>query len=388
MAAILLCAGAGAVSSAASSSPGVTVARGFTVTVIANVPHARELAVTPGGDLIVGTLGTSVYIVPHAQGNAATPRVFWEHPSSDRGGDAPNAGVTLYGRALYVGSNTGVWRLEYRPGATVAGRAARIASVRTGPIAPHSDGDVHSTTSVAVARGRLYVSVGSSCNACVEVDPTRAAVLSFPLGGGRYAVRARRIRNAIALAVDPSSGDLWLAGAGQDGLPFGHPYEFADDLSAHAGVADYGWPECEENHVAYTRGAQCARTVVPLVELPAYSTVIGATFYAANARGRYVFPARYRGGLFLAAHGSWHRSASGAYAAVPQVVFVAMRGDRPARPVNWNDPGTQWTPFLSGFQYGGVGRRGRPTGIAVGTDGSLFVADDLTGDIYRIRPSH
>lgn len=356
------------------------------MTVVANVPRARELAVAPNGDLFVGTLGTDVYIVPHAGGNAGTPRVFWQHPASDRGGDAPNAGVALNGRTLYVGGNTSVWMLAYRPGASAAAGATRIAGVRTGSVAPHSDGDVHDTTTLAVTQGALYVSVGSSCNACVEVDPTRAVVLRFPLRGGRYSVRARRIRNAIALAVDPSSGQLWVAGAGQDDLPFGHPYEFADDLSARPGAADYGWPDCEENHVAYVHGASCAATVAPLVELPAYSTIIGATFYPANETGRYAFPARYRGGLFLAAHGSWHRTSAGGYASEPQVAFVPMHGDRPARPVDWSNPRTQWSTFLGGFQYGGTNRRGRPTGIAVGPDGSLYVADDMTGNIYRIRP--
>jgi len=59
----------------------------------------------------------------------------------------------------------------------------------------------------------------------------------------------------------------------------GHPYEFFDGVTTHAGVADYGWPECEEDHNPFNSGADCSSTVAPLVEFPAYSTLIGAAFY-------------------------------------------------------------------------------------------------------------
>ncbi len=371
---------------------GLTLPRGFTGSVIARVAGARELAIAPDGDLFVGTSGSRIYIVPHADdaGAAGTPQVFWTHPSTDNGGDAPNAGVALSLQtcSLYVGSNTGVWMLSYAPGAKTATAARRIAAVRTGPVAPNSDGDVHRTTSVAVTQGSLFVSVGSSCNACMEVDPTRAVVLRFPVAGGTYTTKAKRIRNAIALAVDPATGHLWVAGAGQDDLPFGHPYEFADDLSAHVGTADYGWPDCEEKHTPYVRGARCEGTIAPIVELPAYSTIIGAAFYPAGQAGAHAFPSRFRGDLFLAAHGSWHVTpGTSQYAAPPQVVSVRMNGDKPATPVNWSDPAAQWRTFFGGFQQGGRSRIGRPTGILVGPTGSLFVADDQTGAIYRIRPA-
>jgi glucose/arabinose dehydrogenase len=64
-----------------------------------------------------------------------------------------------------------------------------------------------------------------------------------------------------------------------------------------------------------------------------------------------------------------------------------MRGDRPRRAVDWGDPTAQWSPFVGGFQVPGYGRIGRPSGVAVGAQGSLFVADDLAGVIYRIRPA-
>ena len=177
-----------------------------------------------------------------------------------------------------------------------------------------------------------------------------------------------------------------MGDAGQDNLEFGHPYEFVDDLSAHAVEADYGWPLCEENRRVYWPGADCSKTVVPLVAFPAYSTIVGAAFYPEHETGAYAFPAAYRGGLFVAAHGSWHRTADGCNAAPPRVAFVPMRGDRPIKPVDWENPTAQWSDFVTGFQNGCTSRGGRPTGLAIGAKGSLFVADDTAGAIYRVRP--
>jgi glucose/arabinose dehydrogenase len=362
----------------------------FQIETIARIDGARELAALPNGDLLVGTAGSDVYIVPIAEGGAQTPSVFASFA------DSRAAGVTYAAaqHAVYVSTMHHVWVIPYHGESSAAG-VRRIADVRSGPVAPGTDGDVHTTTSVAFSAGRLYVSAGSSCNAsmidgrpCVEVDPTRAAVSVMSPDGSGLAQRAKRIRNAIALTVNPQTGAVWVGDAGQDDLQFGHPYEFLDDLSAHPGIADYGWPECEENHHAYVQGVECAQTVIPLVELPAYSTIIGATFYPLHQPGAYAFPLAYRGGLFVSAHGSWHRDERGCDAAPARVVFVPMSGDRPVHTVDWTNPSVQWSDFVTGFQASCTERAGRPTGLAVGSKGSLFIADDDAGVIYRVRPKH
>jgi glucose/arabinose dehydrogenase len=233
----------------------------------------------------------------------------------------------------------------------------------------------------------LYASVGSSCNACVESDPTRARIFRMGPNGENLTPIAARIRNALALAINPATGTLWAGVAGQDSLPQGHPYEYFDPVTLHAPIADYGWPVCEENRHAYTAGADCSNTIVPAVEFPAYSTLIGAAFYPAHPSGPYAFPALFRGGAFVAAHGSWHTDAAGIRIVGPHVAFVALSGDTPAKAVSWTDPSAQWNEFFSGFQDATGNRIGTPVGIAVGPNGSLFIADDSAGKIYRIRPS-
>lgn len=381
LAALALAATAGGASGALPALPRVSA--GFTIERIATVPQARELAFTPSGDLFVGTYGPNVYIVPNADaaGPPAQPSVFASFA------DPPAAGVAVRANDLYVGTQFAIRRLPYRPGDRhAAGAAVEVHAVRTSEI----DRD-HETTSLTFARGTLYAAVGSSCNACdPELDATRATV--DRVEAGNLVPVAIRIRNAIALATDPATGSVWAGVAGEDDLPLGHPYEIFDPVTLHRGVANYGWPYCYENRkpnpVARWSGRDCSATVLPRVVFPAYETPIGAVFYPSRPTGRYAFPAPFRGGAFVTLHGSWHGPAQGLPGFVaPQVVFVPMRADVPVVPVDWSNPRAQWQTFVTGYQRGATAVRiGRPTGIAVGPQGDLFIADDLSGAIYRVRP--
>ena len=361
-----------------STPAGLHVPSGLRIETIANVAAARELMFLPTGDLLVGTLGNTVAIVPNADaaGSAGAAQTFATLP------DSPAAGVAFSSTAcaIYVGTQFGVYRINYKPGdLTASSPPQRIASVRTG------GGGGHVTTSVATIGNTVYASVGSSCNACVENDPTRASIQQMALDGSAMSARATHIRNSIGLAVNPTTGVLWVGDAGQDDLAFGHPYEFIDPLGTRAGVPNYGWPSCEENHQSYGSGADCSGETVPLVEFPAYQTIIGVAIVPANDGGAFALPVPYRGGVIVAMHGSWHAS-GGIPVAPPRVAFVPLASDAPATAVNWNDPTTQWHDFITGFQTASGSRIGRPTGIAIGPQGDLFVADDQTGNIYRIRP--
>jgi len=363
-----------------------TLAAGFYGNKIAAVPGARELAPLPNGDLLVGTGGTSIFIVPNADalGLTGAAHVFVTLP------EGPAESVTYAPNgSLYAATNTTIWHIPYSTGAQTASNPVAIARVRTGSIAPNSDGDVHRSTSVAATATTLYAGVGSSCNACVEVDPTRATVQRMGLDGSGMTTLATRSRNPIALAINPATGSLWIGGAGQDNLPFGHPYEYFDSPTLRgASNVDYGWPQCEENHRAYNAlhvnpPPNCANTVQPAIEFPAYATLIGAAFYPATQSGTHSFPSNYRGGAFVAAHGSWHCCP----ATAPRVFYVPMGGDTPATAVNWNDPTTQSLQFLSGLgSTSSASYIARPTGVAVGAQGSLFIGDDQNGAVYRIRP--
>jgi glucose/arabinose dehydrogenase len=400
---------------AAPISPALVLPGGFYGEIIAaGLSAPRQLVALPNGDLLAGSNDKSniVYIVPNAdaKGAAGTPHVFVTVPN----GAAQGVAMDPSHANLYVATNQSVWRIPYHAGdaAEPTSAAVEVAKVRRGAVAPNSDGDVHFTSSVAATATTLYVGVGSSCNACTESDPTRATIQQIDLGTLVQSTKAVRFRNALAVTVNPATGTVWAGGAGQDGLmPMNgaivlgvtdarqaHPYEFFDPVSLRASVADYGWPVCEENNHLYnpanTPGASCTsstnaaqKDVVPAVVFVAFSTVIGATFYPVVQAGTYAFPTGYRGGAFVAMHGSWHEDASGRPLSQPDVAFVPMSGDVPSKAVNWNDSTTQWSSFMYGFQDTSTGNRlGRPVGLAVGPQGSLFIADDFAGTIYRIRP--
>src|SRR5580704_5980704 len=173
---------------AAAVPAGISPAAGFSIEAIARVPGARELAIAPDGSLLVGTSGADVQLIADPEGAASAPKTFVHID------EAPDAGVAVADGAVFVGTHTGVWRVPYSSDAAQpAGSPRKLGSVRQ----IVSGG--HSTTSVAVSGKTLYVAVGSSCNACVERDPSRATIQSIGLDGGQLFAKAVRIRNAIAL---------------------------------------------------------------------------------------------------------------------------------------------------------------------------------------------
>ncbi|MDB4947084.1 MAG: L-sorbosone dehydrogenase [Labilithrix sp.] len=357
---------------------GITPAAGLVIEAIAKVSGGRHITPLPNGDLLVGTQGDSVYLVPHADAaKAGDPVVF---ATLD---DTPVHGVFFHQPSctVYASGQTSIFRLPYEDGQKSATKPDPIARVRTMGTGGHA------TTSVTMAGGSLFASVGSSCNACIESDPTRASVQMLAPDGTGMTTYAKRIRNAIALTTNPATNVVWAGVAGQDSLPAGHPYEFFDAVTTHPPGADYGWPDCEENKKAYASGADCSNVVVPAVVFPAFSTLIGAAFYPLAPTGAHALPAPYRGGAIVAAHGSWHKDGA-TFSSAPRVAFVAMNGDVPAKPVDWTNPTTQWTDLVGGFETADrTARVGRPAGVAVGRDGSVFVTDDDQGLVYRIRPA-
>ncbi len=274
-------------------------------------------------------------------------------------------------------------------------------------------GRQHPAKSIVVGSdGQLYVNVGAPSNSCQVHDrmpesPGQDPCPLLDVAGGIWRFDPRHgnqtqldgqrfvtgIRNAVALAVDPGTGAVFAAQHGRDQLAANWPKLYNDAQSAELPAeevfrleagGDYGWPYCyydwrrrqqvlqpEYGGDGKTVG-RCESVPRPVVAFPGHWAPDGMTFY--NSRH---FPIKYRGGLFIAFHGSWNRGPlpEGGY----KVMFVPF-----ARGIATGAPEV----FADGFAGPVVspnGARYRPTGVAVGPDGSLYVASDQgEGAVFRI----
>jgi glucose/arabinose dehydrogenase len=210
--------------------------------------------------------------------------------------------------------------------------------------------------------------MGSSCNVCIEQDPRRATVMQYRPDGSGGRIYARGLRNAVGLAWQPGTGLLWATVNGRDFLGDNAPPD-ALDLIRRGG--NYGWPSCWGNRQpdpdVRPAPGYCARTLPPTVALPAHVASLGLAFSAGSR-----LPARYRGGLFVAYHGSWNRTRPSGY----KLVYFPVRGRRvgPAQ-----DVVTGWLTVPTTYSAWG-----RPVGVLIAADGSLLLSDDKAGVVYRL----
>lgn len=265
-------------------------------------------------------------------------------------------GLAFRGDTLYVAENNRVVR--FLPGSTTP--QIVVASLPTG------GGHWTRTIVFGPKDGRLYVSVGSSCNICDESDPRRAAVLRYNLDGSGEEIFAHGLRNSVGIAFDPATGELWGTNNDRDNLGDDLP---PDRINILRQGANYGWPQCYLPGKANPEyaNADCGHLEPPALTFQAHSAPLGIAFYTGTQ-----FPAPYRGGVFVAFHGSWNRSVPTGY----KLEFVQVENGRPAA----------ISDFITGFLPAPSGPPWmRPVGVLVARDGSLLVSDDFGGRVLRVH---
>lgn len=334
---------------------------GFAINIFTRTASPRMIAFSPGGVLLATSTsaGTvSAFPDPQHSGRASVPVVVL------KGLNGPH-GLAFHKAHLYVAEVTRLVRYDWDEASLCATNAVVIAGL------PESLGG-HMTRTILFANGKLYVSAGSSCNVCTENDPRRAAVSEMNDDGSAEHVFASGLRNAVGLAFNDRTGTVWVTDNGRDWLGDNLPPDEVDDLGQGGG--DFGWPFCYGDRVPDTSfggtTARCRATVPPRVEIQAHSAPLGLVFYTGE-----MFPAEYRGDLFIALHGSWNRSVPTGYKVIR--VKVNDRGE----PSGVEDFITGWLPPGETRQGKWMGR---PVGLAVGPDGSLYISDDGSGSIYRL----
>jgi glucose/arabinose dehydrogenase len=261
--------------------------------------------------------------------------------------------------ALYVGETTRVLRMS-EPDADGVYRA-REAIVDGLPSGGHNTRTLLFSPDWAY----LYVSVGSSCNVCVETDPRRATIVRYKPDGSDETIYARGLRNAVGITFRPDTDELWATNNGRDWLGDDQPPETVHHVRKGD---DAGWPRCHAGRIVdpeYGQERGCEGVAPPAVEMQAHSAPLGLGFYSGQQ-----FPEVYRGDLYVAFHGSWNRSVPTGY----KVVRIAMEGGVAGEVYD----------FASGWLRENGSRWGRPVDVITGSDGSLYVSDDEGGTIYRI----
>jgi glucose/arabinose dehydrogenase len=332
---------------------------GFSINTFASgIEGARMLRFTPAGDLLVSaTRQGKVLLIERdddGDGRADGQKVLLENLNGPHG-------MVIHDGWLYVAETDAVLRVRFDPATRrVGGTLERI--VRGLP-----SGGNHVTRTIGIGPdGFLYVSIGSSCNVCIEKDRRRAAIVRYRLDGTDEHIYATGLRNAVGFAWQPGTGALYATDNGRDLLGDDFP---PCELDRVVDGGFYGWPFANGIRVPdpdFGKGREelIAKSIPPAHGFGAHTAPLGITFYTGTS-----FPERYRGAAFVAQHGSWNRSRKSGYKVV--VLFFDPQGS-----IREED-------FVSGFEINEQ-VYGRPVDVAVGPDGALYVSDDFAGSIYRV----
>jgi glucose/arabinose dehydrogenase/mono/diheme cytochrome c family protein len=399
---------------------GLKLPAGFCATVFTdNIGHARHLVIAPNGVVYVNTWSGDYY-PPGDKPPAGGFLVALQDKTGDgkadvierfgetmQTGGAGGTGIALYHGSLYAEINDRIVRYEIPAGSIVpTGPAVTVVS----GLPLGGDHPMHPFT--ITADGSLYVDVGTATNSCQFKNRTLKSPGADPCTeletrGGIWLFDANKtnqqfspaqrfatgIRNGEGFAVDAAAKRMFVTQHGRDQLHSNWPdlYKLEEEATLPSEEllllnkgGDYGWPECyydpaqkklvlapEYGGDGGKKVGMCASKIPPVAVFPAHWGPNAAIFYDQKH-----FPANYRNGVFIAFHGSWNRSpfAQAGY----NIVFQPMTSEHSSGPCEL---------FADGFA-GAVKSPEkalyRPSGLALGPDGALYISDDNSGRIYRV----
>ena len=341
----------------------LTVASGLQIKYFAKVTGARVMAVGPDGAVYVSVpSGDKVVRVWDVNGD----NVADSARTAVSGLNGPS-GLAFHKGYLYIANTDGVVRAQLDNKGILVGSVTAVSSL--------PGGGGHSTRTIVFgADSAMYVTVGSTCNLCIETDSERATTMRFNEDGSHGRVYARGLRNAVGLAVEPTTHKLWVSQNERDDIQPDHQNLPPEEINILQDGKDYGWPYCYSHggvpvpNPEYNDAGRCATTVSAALEMQAHSAPLGMTFLDKAT----MLPADYRSDLLLAFHGSWDRTQpTGA-----KVVRVHVAGGVP----------TGIEDFVTGWQRPDGSRWGRPADVEVYKDGSVLISDDQSGSLYRVAP--
>jgi glucose/arabinose dehydrogenase len=355
-----------------------TAAPGFEVSLFAeNLDNPRQAYVLPNGDILV-VEATREWPGradrPEKSGNRIT---LFRDTNKDGKPDVREVfltglnmphGMLLVGNWFYVGNTDGVMRYPYRAGQTkIEGKGEKILDL--------PDGGHYTRNLIADRAGcKIYIALGSASNVdeenAWEKDQRRAGIVEINPDGSGARIFANGLRNPVGMDWEPQTNVLWTVVnerdlLGDDLVP--------DYLTSVKEGAFYGWPfsyfgQNEDPRKKGQRPDLVAKAIKPDYAVGSHVAALGLAFYRGKA-----FPRRYQGGAFIGMHGSWNRSKMVGF----KVAFVPFENGKPAGPME--DILTGFIADESKFEA-----YGRPVGVTELPDGSLLVADDSGGKIWRV----
>lgn len=336
---------------------------GFEINVFArDLINPRMLAVHNNGTVYVTRrkLGDVVMLKDtDGDGQADQQQVVANRPNMH--------GIALDGDTLYLVTIKELYRAQIKPDGTLE-PLERLAS-------DLPDAGQHPNRTLVVGPDKqLYLSVGSTCNACAEDNPENATLLRVKPDGSSRSIYASGLRNTIGFGFEPDSGALYGFDHGIDWLGDNTQHE---ELNLIERGRNYGWPyvygdgelnPADEPPGNITARQWAERSAKPVGLYTPHAAPMQMTFYTGDA-----FPEAYRGDAFVTMRGSWNRKPPSGY----EITRIRFDNGRPVA----------FEPFVTGFlaQEGdGWTQSARLAGIAQAGDGSLLFTDDSNGMIYRI----
>jgi glucose/arabinose dehydrogenase len=359
---------------------------GFSISLYAVVPDARHMAVAPSTNMLfVGTRKTTVWAVTDRNSDGIADEVKSFAPSLKFSN--PNGVCWTKDGFLIVAEHNRVLNFPAAEFFYEGPDVAVIEVVGQGKLVPPEEESYnHGARTCRVSDdGKLHITLGQPYN----VQPKEKVALYEQLGiggmvrlnpfdGSGREVVARGVRNSVGMDINPKDKTVWFTDNQTDGMGDDTPPGELNRITK-AGGEHFGYPFIHGNNVqiAGTSAAPDlkdmkapANWTKPQIEFPAHQAQLGMTFYTGKQ-----FPAKYQGGIFVAAHGSWNRTKpSGAL-----INFVSLKADGTA---------DKSEVFADGFLDADTGLyRGRPVDVAVMKDGSLLISDDFAGALYRVTYS-